>query len=100
MPKIIVSDCGTEFENGLIQEIIAIHKINIHYTKLNRNGLMQEFMLPIKSIYTIQNRTENPQSYSMIKRFHWTILEHIQILQRNLNIKTSYRMQFSVITTL
>lgn len=67
VPQLIISDNGTEFKNGLMQEFIDTHKINIHYTT-----------------------PENPQSNGMVERFHSTIIEHLRILKekkKQFNVK-------------
>lgn len=67
IPQMIVTDSGTEFKNGLVQEFLDTHKIAIHYTT-----------------------PDNPQSNGTIERFHSTIIEHLRILRENkksLNIK-------------
>lgn len=58
IPQMMVSDNGTEFKNGLMQEFVDTHKIAIHYIT-----------------------PENPQSNGMIERFHSTIIEHLRVLK-------------------
>jgi transposase InsO family protein len=57
IPKSITTDNGSEFKNVLLQELLSLHKINIH------------FITP-----------HHPESNSPVERFHSTLLEHIRLL--------------------
>lgn len=58
VPKRIVTDNGTEFKNTNLKNLLALHKIEIHFTT-----------------------PENPKSNGMIERLHSTLLEHIRLLK-------------------
>ncbi|QBP37036.1 putative RdRP [Lampyris noctiluca errantivirus 1] len=58
VPKQIIFDQGTEFNNQLIKELLKFHKIKLHITCV-----------------------DNPKSNSPVERFHSTIIEHLRILK-------------------
>lgn len=64
VPEIIVSDNGTEFNNKVIKEIMELHKIKIHFTS-----------------------TQNPSSNGLVERFHSTLIEHIRLLNNQVEFK-------------
>lgn len=57
VPENIVSDNGSEFNQSIIKDFAKLHNINWHYT------------LPL-----------NPNSNSIVERFHSTLLEHMRTL--------------------
>lgn len=72
IPKKIICDNGTEFKNNNLKEMLAMHKIDLH------------FITP-----------ENPCSNGLIERFHSTLLEHLRLLSEqfpddDLKMKTLY----------
>lgn len=58
VPKQIIVDQGTEFNNNLIKELLKLHKIKIH-------------MICV----------DNPKSNSPVERFNSTIIEHLRIFK-------------------
>lgn len=57
-PNQITTDQGTEFNNKIVKDLLASHKIQIHFTT-----------------------PKNPQSNAPIERFHSTLIEHLKILE-------------------
>lgn len=58
IPDNITADNGVEFNSKLLQDLLDLHKINVHFV------------------------TENhPDSNAIVERFHSTILEHIRIMR-------------------
>lgn len=57
IPKQITTDNGTEFKNSVINDLLSLHKIKIHFCSPN-----------------------HPQSNSLVERLHSTIIEHIRLL--------------------
>lgn len=55
-PDTIISDNGLEFNNGLIRELLNLHRIKIHYIS-----------------------SQHPESNGPIERFHSTLVEHIRL---------------------
>jgi len=64
IPDKIVCDNGKEFNNIVIKEFLALHKINIHFTSI-----------------------DNPNSNGQIERFHSTLIEHLRLL----NLQKEYK---------
>lgn len=60
IPDQITFDNGQEFNNEVINELLKLHQINIHFTTPN-----------------------NPKSNSEIERLHSTLVEHIRILKND-----------------
>lgn len=72
IPKLFVTDNGLEFKNGIITDLLKLHKIEIHYCT-----------------------PYHPQSNGLIERLHSTLLEQIRILNMQdpnqpIEIKMSY----------
>jgi len=64
-PKKITTDNGTEFKNGIIQDFVSLHNIEVHY---------------------ITNY--NPTSNSLVERFHSTLIEQIRVIEdKNLGLR-------------
>lgn len=59
VPEQITMDNGSEFLNGTVLRLLALHKIKSH------------FITP-----------HNPESNGMVERFHSTLLEHIRIMKQ------------------
>jgi hypothetical protein len=59
VPKVIVTDNGTEFKNNIVKEFASLHGIILHY------------ITPL-----------NPNSNGAIERFHSTLIEHLRILKK------------------
>ena len=57
IPEQIISDNGLEFKNSVVKELLAVHKINVHFIS-----------------------TQHPESNGIIERFHSTLIEHIRLL--------------------
>ena len=57
IPRQIIVDNGTEFKNTVVTELLALHKIKVHFTS-----------------------PHHPQSNGLIERFHSTLSEHLRIL--------------------
>lgn len=77
IPSVIISDNGTEFNNKVIKELMDLHKIKIHYVS-----------------------TQHPQSNGLCERVHSTIIEHIRLLNNQLEFKQesiSRKVKFAVI---
>lgn len=75
IPENIVSDNGTEFNQNLLKEFSKMYKINWHYT------------LPL-----------NPNSNSIVERFHSTIIEHIRALSlTNPNLTPLEKINFAIL---
>jgi transposase InsO family protein len=74
VPTAITSDCGTEFENETIKELLEFHKISIHFTT-----------------------PRNPESNGMIERFHSTIIESIRMLKQNYRESIINLMKYAII---
>lgn len=64
IPKQIIADNGGEFKNDLLQELLKLHKIDIHFIS-----------------------SQHPESNGMVERFHSTVIEHIRILNNRENFK-------------
>lgn len=67
-PTQITSDQGKEFANKIVKDLLASHKIEIHFTT-----------------------PKNPQSNAPIERFHSTLIEHLKLLENqypNDNLET------------
>lgn len=58
VPKQIVSDEGTEFQNDVVKELLKSHKITIHFTTPYHH-----------------------ESNGPVERFHSTITEHLRLLR-------------------
>lgn len=58
IPKQIVADCGGEFKNDVIKELLKTHKIDIHFTTPHHH-----------------------ESNSPVERFHSTLTEHLRLLK-------------------
>jgi hypothetical protein len=56
VPRTIISDNGTEFNNSVVKELLSLHKIEIHFIS-----------------------TQHPPSNGIAERFHSTLIEHIRI---------------------
>lgn len=54
IPEQIISYNGLEFKKSIVQELLAIHKIDIHLTT-----------------------SQHPKSNRVIERFHFTLIEYI-----------------------
>lgn len=63
-PGLIISDNGSEFDNGLIQDFLKLHKIDIHFCS-----------------------PHHPASNGLIERFHSTLLEHVKLLNNRKEFK-------------
>ncbi|KAK9729857.1 hypothetical protein QE152_g15664 [Popillia japonica] len=57
-PQEMVMDKGLEFNNVTLRELLKLYKIKVHYTT-----------------------SQNPNSNSLIERFHSTLLEHVRLLK-------------------
>lgn len=57
VPKLIVSDNGSEFKNTIVEDCMRLHKIETHFTSPNHS-----------------------QSNSPVERLHSTLIEHLRIL--------------------
>lgn len=55
-PNQIICDNGTEFNNSLVKELLALHKIQIHFTS-----------------------SQHPESNGPVERLHSTLIEHIRL---------------------
>lgn len=62
LPKLIITDNGTEFKNEVIHDFTDLHGIKIHYTT------------PL-----------HPNSNGIVERFNSTLLEHIRIIKAETN---------------
>lgn len=76
VPEMIISDNGGEFKNAIVQEMLELHKVQVHFTS-----------------------SQHPESNGIAERFHSTIIEHIRILnnrkefkQESINIKILYAL--------
>ncbi|WP_253302428.1 reverse transcriptase domain-containing protein [Wolbachia endosymbiont of Psylliodes chrysocephala] len=58
VPEKLIIDNGTEFNNEVIQEILKLHKIKIHFTTVGHH-----------------------ESNAIVERFHSSIIEHLRILK-------------------
>lgn len=58
IPKLIVSDNGTEFKNEILDSLLKLHNIKIHFTTPHHH-----------------------ESNSPVERLHSTLIEHIRILR-------------------
>nr|CAH7755991.1 unnamed protein product [Callosobruchus chinensis] len=65
IPDQIISDNGNEFKNSLVQELLKIHKIKIHFIC-----------------------SQHPESNGTVERFHSTLIEHIRLLNNQAEYKT------------
>nr|CAH7755026.1 unnamed protein product [Callosobruchus chinensis] len=65
IPDQIISDNGNEFKNSLVQELLEIHKIKIHFIC-----------------------SQHPESNGTVERFHSTLIEHIRLLNNQAEYKT------------
>lgn len=66
VPNNIVSDNGTEFQNALVKELMALHKIEIHFIS-----------------------SQHPESNGIIERFHSTLIEHMRLLNNREEFKNT-----------
>lgn len=57
IPKQVIVDNGTEFKNSVVNELLKLHKISIHFCSPN-----------------------HPQSNGLIERLHSTLIEHVRLL--------------------
>lgn len=64
LPKLIVSDNGCEFKNAVVKELLALHKIKIHFAS-----------------------SQHPESNSPCERFHSTLIEHIRLMKNRTEFK-------------
>lgn len=56
LPTLIITDNGAEFKNTIIKELLAFHRIEVHF-----------------------NSSQHPESNGIVERFHSTLIEHIRI---------------------
>nr|CAI5851064.1 unnamed protein product [Callosobruchus analis] len=70
VPSQIITDNGTEFKNTVITELLALHKIKLHFISPN-----------------------HPNSNGLIERFHSTIIEHLRLLNTEGFQKTPIKMK-------
>ncbi|KAL1115015.1 hypothetical protein AAG570_007046 [Ranatra chinensis] len=63
-PDLIIADNGPEFDNGLINEFLTLHKIKIHFTTPG-----------------------HARSHGVIERLHLTLGEHMRLLEKSKRIK-------------
>lgn len=73
-PESITADNGTGFKSDIIQQLLQLHKIKIH------------FITPY-----------NPNSNGPIERFHLTLLEHIRLFKEQTDEQTSNLIKYAVI---
>ncbi|KAI5735703.1 hypothetical protein M8J77_021620 [Diaphorina citri] len=64
VPETIISDNGGEFHNGVIKELLELHKVNLHFIS-----------------------SQHPESNGIVERFHSTIIEHIRLLNNRREFK-------------
>lgn len=64
IPNLIITDNGSEFDNGLISDLLKLHKIDIHFCS-----------------------PHHPASNGLIERLHSTLLEHINLLHNRPEFK-------------
>nr|CAH7733080.1 unnamed protein product [Callosobruchus chinensis] len=64
IPEQVYFDNGTEFKNSMIQELLQVHKINIHFTC-----------------------SQHPNSVATVNRFHSTLIEHIRLMNNQQEFK-------------
>lgn len=57
VPEILITDNGSEFDNGLVKDFLRLHKIKVHFCS-----------------------PHHPESNGIIERFHSTILEHVNLI--------------------
>ncbi|KXZ75701.1 Pro-Pol polyprotein-like Protein [Tribolium castaneum] len=57
VPSLIITDNGSEFDNGVVTEFFRLHKIDVHFCS-----------------------PHHPASNGLIERFHSTFLEHLNLL--------------------
>lgn len=67
IPEQIVSDNGLEVKNSIIKELLAVHKIKLHFIS-----------------------SQHPESNGLIERFHSTLIEHIRLLNNQDEYKNDY----------
>lgn len=75
--KQIISDNGGEFKNTVVQQLLALHKIDAHFTA-----------------------SQHPDSNGNIERFHSTLIEHIRILNNrdeSKNDSISTKVKYAII---
>ncbi|KAL1123468.1 hypothetical protein AAG570_002548 [Ranatra chinensis] len=76
-PDLIIADNGPEFDNGLINEFLTLHKIKIHFCS-----------------------PHHPASNGIIERFHSTFLDHLNLLNNRQEFKRdsfTLKVQFALI---
>lgn len=64
IPQTIISDNGGEFKNSSVQELLKLHKIEIHFIT-----------------------SQHPESNGCIERFHSTLIEHIRLIHNQKEYK-------------
>lgn len=76
VPDQIITDNGTEFKNSVLSELLALHKIKIHFCSVN-----------------------HPQSQGSIERFHSTLIEHVRLLNTRGFLKTpiSHKIVYAIL---
>lgn len=66
LPSLIIADNGTEFKNSTVQELLAFHKVKLHF-----------------------NSSQHPESNGQVERFHSTLIEHIRLF----NTREEFKME-------
>lgn len=56
LPTLLITDNGAEFKNTIIKELLAFHRIEVHF-----------------------NSSQHPESNGIVERFHSTLIEHIRL---------------------
>lgn len=75
IPKLIISDNGTEFKNEVVKDLLKTHNIKIHFTTPNHH-----------------------ESNSPVERLNSTLIEHIRILrEKNKDTDLTTLMPYAVI---
>lgn len=64
IPQTIISDNGGEFKNAVIKELLALHKVELHFIS-----------------------SQHPESNGMVERFHSTLIEHIRLFNNQQTYK-------------
>ncbi|KAL1448524.1 hypothetical protein WDU94_006581 [Cyamophila willieti] len=65
LPTLIITDNGTEFKNTTVQELLAFHKVELHF-----------------------NSSQNPNSNGIVERYHSTLIEHIRVFNNRDEFKS------------
>lgn len=75
--KQIISDNGGEFKNTVVQQLLALHKVETHFIS-----------------------AQHPESNGIVERFHSTIIEHIRLLNNRQEFKNdpiSTKVKYAII---